>query len=179
MNSCVEVQDSPKSVKYDRQDSHANRQLSSSIPLPSSHVIRTQSELQLSEDMAAAERRDLRMLYRMLRGFRERQNSHAMIYGQSFDRNENSHPLKWKIQEIAAVDAARLTPFESSVGCSPHQHGERVCDSVASLPPSVRASMQKDNGWSITGFDEDPQEPRQYAIIEEFTSDDAVFEMDL
>ena len=174
------VQDSPKGVPCHQQDSYANRQLSSSIPLPNSHVARTQSELQLSEDMAAAERRDLCMFYRILRGIRERQDAHAVpIYGQRFGRNENSRPMKGTSQDIAAMDGARVTPFESSTGNLPLQHGERVRDPVASLPPSVRASTHKDNGWSITGFDEDLQEPYQYAIIEEDTSDDAIFEMDL
>lgn len=46
---------------------------SQSIPLPASHVHRTQSELQLCEDMEAAERRDLNMFYRLVNGIRERQ----------------------------------------------------------------------------------------------------------
>lgn len=174
------AQDSLKGVQYHHQDSHANRQISSSIPLPSSHVARTQSELELSEDMAAAECRDLCMFYRVVRGIRERQNCHGVpIYGQTFDRNGNSHPLKCANQDVAAMGAARVFPFESSAGNSPLKREERVGDSVASLPPSVRASIQKDNGWSITGFDEDPQEPCQSAVIEEDTSDDAVFEMEL
>lgn len=174
------VQDSPKGVQCHQQDSYANRQLSSSIPLPNSHVARTQSELQLSEDMAAAERRDLCMFYRILRGIRERQDAHAVpIYGQRVGRNENSHSRNWENQEVAAMDATRVTPFESFSRNSHLQHGERVRDPAASLPPTVRASAHKDNGWSITGFDEDLQEPYQYAIIEEDTSDDAIFEMDL
>ena len=46
---------------------------SQSIPLPSTHVHRTQSEVQLSEDMETAERRDLNMFYRLVNGIRERQ----------------------------------------------------------------------------------------------------------
>jgi hypothetical protein len=46
---------------------------SKSIPLPRSHVHRTQSEVQLCEDMETAERRDLNMFYRLVNGIRERQ----------------------------------------------------------------------------------------------------------
>jgi hypothetical protein len=120
------------------------------------------------------------MFYRVISGIRERQNSHGgvPIYEQRDERLENSYPPRWINHNVAAMDAVRVTPFESSPGDS-LQHGDRVGGSVALLPPSVRTSMQKDNGWSITGFDEDPQEPRQYSIIEEDTIDDAVFEMDL
>lgn len=50
---------------------------SQSIPLPSSHVHRTQSEVQLCEDMETAERRDLNMFYRLVNGIRERQGKLA------------------------------------------------------------------------------------------------------
>jgi hypothetical protein len=54
-------------------DGRSVRSRSSNIPLPSSHVVRTQSELQLSLDEAAAEQRDATMFYRVLNGLRERQ----------------------------------------------------------------------------------------------------------
>jgi hypothetical protein len=118
------------------------------------------------------------MFYRVVRGIGEHQISHGVpFYEDRFDRNGNCHP-RWTSQDIAELDGARVTSFESSVGNSPLQHGAKVCY-VASLPPSTPASTPKDNGWSITGFDEYPQERRQSAIIEEDTSDDGMFEMDL
>lgn len=43
------------------------------IPLPTSHIPRTQSELQLREDMVEAEWRELRMFYRVVNGIQRRQ----------------------------------------------------------------------------------------------------------
>jgi len=48
-------------------------QRSQNIPLPLSHTHRTQSEIQLCEDMETAEQRDLNMFYRLVNGIRERQ----------------------------------------------------------------------------------------------------------
>jgi hypothetical protein len=148
-------------------------QPSRSIPLPDSHIIRTHSEQQLIEDVAVAEGQELCMFYRVVSGIRERQNSRGgvPIYEQRYGRLENSYPPTWT--------NPRVFPFESSTGDSPLQHGDRVGGSVALLIPSMPTSIQKDNEWSITGFDEDTQELCQYAIIEEDTSDNAVFEMDL
>lgn len=46
------------------------------IPLPASHIQRTESELQLSEDMAAAEYRDYCMFNRLVSGIRQRQHEY-------------------------------------------------------------------------------------------------------
>ncbi|VEU43485.1 unnamed protein product [Pseudo-nitzschia multistriata] len=46
---------------------------SQNIPLPMSHMHRTQSEVQLCEDMETAEQRDLNMFYRVVNGIRDRQ----------------------------------------------------------------------------------------------------------
>jgi len=50
------------------------------IPLPSSHILRTQSELQLCEDMVEAEWRELRMFYRVVNGIRSRQQRDNGVY---------------------------------------------------------------------------------------------------
>jgi hypothetical protein len=52
------------------------RKMSQSMPFPSTHVHRTQSEIQLCEDEEMAERRDLTMFYRLVNGIRERQTKH-------------------------------------------------------------------------------------------------------
>lgn len=114
------------------------------------------------------------MFYRVTSGIRERQKCYDE---QIIDGNGNNYPPKCTNQDVFEMDAARVTPFVSSAGNSPRQHGS--FDGTPLRFPSMPASIQKDTGWSITGFDEDPQEPHQAAIIEEETSDDAVFEMDL
>jgi len=50
-----------------------NNRRSQNIPLPMSHMHRTQSEVQLCEDMETAEQRDLNMFYRLVNGIRDRQ----------------------------------------------------------------------------------------------------------
>ena len=154
---------------------------SRSIPLPDSHVTRTHSEEQLIRDIEVAEWQDLCMFYRVVKGIRERHNSHrgVPIYEQGHGRLENSNPPRWTNQDVAAIDTTRGNSFEFTAVDSPLLHGDRLGSSVALPPPSMRASIQIENGWSITGFDEDPQEPHEYAIIEEDTSDEGIFEMEL
>ena len=48
---------------------------SRSIPLPTSHVHRTQSELQLCEDLAVADHRDMAMFVRLVNGIRDKQHA--------------------------------------------------------------------------------------------------------
>jgi hypothetical protein len=116
------------------------------------------------------------MFYRVVRGIRERQITHGVpVYEERFARNKNCHSRRTS-QDISKLDATRVTPFEASAGNFRLQHGAEV--DISSFPPSMSASIQNDNGWSITGFDDDHQERRQSAIIEEGTSDDAVFKMD-
>lgn len=51
---------------------------SSGIPLPSSHIPKTHSEIQLDIDEAAAEVRDTSMFYRVLNGIRDRQQTRSI-----------------------------------------------------------------------------------------------------
>ena len=46
--------------------------ISNNIPLPSTYVSRTESEVQLAMDVAAAERRDERMFHRLINGIQDR-----------------------------------------------------------------------------------------------------------
>jgi hypothetical protein len=66
------IRDSGSSTPQKNERTSTSRH-SQSIPLPRSHVHRTQSEVQLCEDMETAERRDLTMFYRLVNGIRERQ----------------------------------------------------------------------------------------------------------
>ena len=52
------------------------------IPLPSSHIHRTDSELQLSEGMVVAELRDRCMFNRLVSGIREKQQRHCNLQRQ-------------------------------------------------------------------------------------------------
>lgn len=61
-----------KICPIDNNRTHDGRK-SQNIPLPESHVHRTQSEVQLCQDMESAEQRDLNMFYRLVNGIRDRQ----------------------------------------------------------------------------------------------------------
>jgi len=60
------------SINSDIRPIESNRR-TQNIPLPLSHKHRTQSEVQLCEDMETAEQRDLNMFCRLVNGIRERQ----------------------------------------------------------------------------------------------------------
>lgn len=169
-----------------RIDSEMRRQRSRAQPLPKSHVARTQSELQLSEDMAAAEWQDLCMFYRVVGGIREQQQQcssrrhHGVPIHQSAQQEQQ--PIRdWTGKDVSStVDtAARVTPFETYD--SPQDNRTAV------LPPYPKSLLVKsprrssDGGWSITGFDDDLQDNggSPLALIEQDNDDEAIFVMDL
>lgn len=169
-----------------RTDSEMKR--SRAQPLPKSHVARTQSELQLSEDMAAAEWQDLCMFYRVVGGIRAQQQQCSRRQGvpiqvqrgpQHKEETQSQKPIRdWTGKDVSStVDtAARVTPFDPS---SPQAQ--------RTLPPYPKSLLRKspkrsfDGGWSITGFDEDPQDAASpLALIQQDSSEDeAIFVMDL
>jgi hypothetical protein len=129
----------------------ASSRRSQSIPLPSSHVHRTHSEVQLCEDMETAERRDLNMFYRLVNGIRERQahlvvDSHqedmfASSAGQHpsrrsryYDSTHRHHPQYLGSSEaescVAHIIHTRNTPMDTSS----HPHHPHSNDHSASLP---------------------------------------------
>ncbi|KAL3904712.1 MAG: hypothetical protein SGILL_009960 [Bacillariaceae sp.] len=85
---------------------------SQSIPLPSSHVQRTHSEVQLCEDMESAERRDLNMFYRLVNGIRERQVNFTHETDSQMIRP--LHPGRHQQQHPYPHDAASLKRYRAS-----------------------------------------------------------------
>lgn len=62
------------------------------IPLPAYHIRRTESEVQLHEDMAVAEYRDRCMFNRLVTGIRRRQQKHyESQYHQCFHNQQSHH----------------------------------------------------------------------------------------
>jgi hypothetical protein len=59
---------------------------SRTIPLPQSHIRRTSSELQLTEDTLVAEARDMIMFDRLIRGIRKKSFEYAQKLPSSIDR---------------------------------------------------------------------------------------------
>ena len=74
------------------------KSLSKPIPLPCAHISRTSSEMQLTEDMALAEFREMCMFHRLVVGMKERQQAleHNMtschdIHRKDFSQGSNRH----------------------------------------------------------------------------------------
>jgi hypothetical protein len=149
---------------------------SSSIPLPSTHVSRTQSELQLCLDEEVAEQRDTLMFYRLVNGIRERQSSPTQDCDETSERS------------IAGIYHTRLA-----------SHVE-VCEQNSSLDPDdtpkwspLRSGIRQvsdgssHDEWSIGGFDScQHEQPNANAMThialhceEDDEDDEGVFSLDL
>jgi hypothetical protein len=140
---------------------------SSNIPLPASHVPRTQSELQLTMDQQTAELRDVNMFYLLVNGIRER------------------HPESPRSGEgIACIVQSRL----SNIDQMPQPELNVQCNFGIPFPqlqlriPQVVQEVP--DCWSITGFlspEEDTIHERT-AVNPEYDSSDegeGVFHLDL
>jgi len=113
---------------------------SSSIPLPSSHVHRTESEVQLFHDQAAAEERDLNMFYRLVNGIRKRQ-----LQGRS---GQNEDPSSIPALPRRVIDES-LTEAATSAAVAwytPNGPVLALQHQAQQGPP-----MGPSSSWSITG----------------------------
>lgn len=77
-------------------ENHGHAQINSlspknGIPLPAYHIRRTESEVQLHEDMAVAEYRDRCMFNRLVNGIRRRQQRHYESQHHQCFHNRQSH----------------------------------------------------------------------------------------
>jgi hypothetical protein len=77
----------PAKSSSDATSNHASSR-STSIPLPPTHVHRTQSELQLDQDQQVADQRDATMFYRLVNGIRERH--YQSIQEEQLSQSERS-----------------------------------------------------------------------------------------
>ena len=139
---------------------------STSIPLPSSHVPRTQSEMQLSIDEEAAEQRDARMFYRLVNGIRERhqqQQEQQMTHHHHYWGNHNNSNSSYE-QSISRLVQARLTPLERA----PHHQDPndtsgddiklvllRPQQNQQQLHHQLAFHQEAADAWSISGYEED------------------------
>jgi hypothetical protein len=156
-------------------NTNTNAGRSQHIPLPSSHVHRTQSELQLCEDMAVAEHRDVSMFYRLVHGIRDKQ----MILDQSQEAPVSDPFIKSKESDrtIASLIHTRHQPIVSrstralDTIPSVQEHAVytqpfpavtappmRTAPSGLGQDPHYVVSEALDSGvaddWSVSGFEE-------------------------
>jgi hypothetical protein len=126
------------------------------IPLPISHVHRTESELQLCEDMAVAEHRDVNMFYRVVNGIRDKQ----MTLYQSQENTKESD------RTIASLIHTRHQPTSRSTRAletipSVQEHKVYTQPYTAIIAPLMRAPFGQENvlvseadDWSVSGYEE-------------------------
>lgn len=163
------------STSNKRKSSSVGSSRSSSIPLPSTHVARTQSELQLHLDEEVAEQRDTNMFYRLVNGIRERQSS--LTRDMDAVSSERS---------IAGIYHTRLA---SHVEVSEHNCSFDPTETPKWLMLNSTRQVSDgstDDEWSISGFDSSQHEqPNAIAIAlhseedDEDEDDEGVFSLDL
>lgn len=121
---------------------------SSSIPLPSSHVTRTHSELQLSLDEEVAERRDANMFYRLVNGIRER---HAGPLGDihlDFPEKNTTSIVSTEPTSDAQEDSSSAEDSSDTQQWQTlHSTQERVSEGTSN------------DEWSITGYEAQLERP--------------------
>lgn len=153
-----------------------NNRRSRNIPLPLSHVQRTQSEAQLCEDMETAEQRDLNMFCRLVNGIRERQMdlvrenessaAAAAFYDPAHALTEAEQSLAHIIHTRNAPASTNTTSTTTSFRINTGRRNNFLNNWHADLNPGVPImedhceSMQhqqersdNQNGWSVGGFD--------------------------
>jgi hypothetical protein len=133
------------------------QQPSKTIPLPSSHVHRTQSELQLYEDMEVAERKDMNMFYRLVNGIRDRQIHIA--HGGMGSLYPNTMSILETNSCIANIINTRNTPLDAA----PIQTLDRARTADDAMTGPTRNDYNRGQGvpgcvddWSIAGFEQHP-----------------------
>ena len=183
------------------------RSTSSAIPLPESHIQRTESEVQLHENMAVAEHRDTCMFNRLISGIRQRQQlhyhfqSHTAADWQQCPDSRRRHPPRNRGRETRSLshdgpiiiqDTERCIENIISTRCNPIELDDVTIssmtwdDSVGDASPEQTNAYNTNNAnvdstdddWAIEGFDSNPISSRQ-SQDECVDSDYHVFPMDL
>ena len=127
---------------------------STSIPLPSSHVHRTSSELQLYQDQEVADQRDTTMFYRLVNGIRER---HQGVQVEQLSQSERS---------LRSIIHTRLSGSQDDPPTDPishqfHFHQPGMAFGVNHISPIAEAHPHGADEWSLTGFNEHSLAPGQ------------------
>jgi len=117
-----------------------NRSRSQNIPLPMSHMQRTQSEVQLCVDMETAEQRDLNMFYRLVNGIRDRQmnlvrESESSAAAAAF--YDPAHALTEAERSLAHIIHTRNAPVERKNNGAPAPAPAFTTSTTTTTPSST------------------------------------------
>lgn len=175
--------------KYDNGLTAARLNKSHAIPMPASHIHRTESEVQLHEDTAVAEYRDQCMFNRLVTGIRHRQHQ---CNGSAFHHEDcitSSNiialsPVKVEFMEETQRSIENIISTRNHSAYFEQDCGEVTPDSSQHLH-SYQCSqvLQIENNledWAIGGFDESSPDVNSYndpirteAIPDMYESDDS------
>jgi hypothetical protein len=190
----------PDSVKTGFIDVPLPTTKSLAIPLPPTHIHRTDSELELDENMAMAEYRDIRMFNRIVSGMQQRQQ---MLYdSQNHDISANN----WGEQKLSVEDSEESSTQEprppliqdtqkslenivstrcsstSSLDHTDHTMSQNYSSFVnmwseASYTEQNQLNQSEDCGWAIEGFHV-PQE-EHHVMMEEDNEEYHIFHIEI
>lgn len=186
---------------------HKKKAISNNIPLPSTYVSRTESEVQLAMDVAAAERRDERMFHRLINGIQDRHRQMKKAAGVS--TQSRSTPTSRDTDRKCAndVDIHECShPFTAIANIVGTHHSE-ICDNTDAVldtqrhqkddsndeqSPSIHSTILKtctcknlsdstlsDNDWSITGYEFSIADTVDHNGIIQEGEDEDIFILDL
>ena len=176
---------------------------SNNIPLPSTYVSRTESEVQLAMDVAAAERRDERMFHRLINGIQDRHRQIKKKTGLSTPTRSNPRTRYSDRDSINVTDSNECLDPATAIANIVGTHHSTDWDSNTQLiddhdnndvhsrsttqPKMVPNRANKnlsdstlsDNDWSITGYDVSVSNNIELNEMEQEDDDEEIFVLDL
>lgn len=139
---------------------------SSGIPMPSSHIHRTESELQLHSDMEAAEWRDLQMFHRLVKGISMKQQQCLQNKWLRDDSHQTTDVIlrnERSIKNIISTRQQHIIPAcateEDSISFSLDERSHHQEDSLSIISQSsfgvshdMACSPFVEDDWSVSGY---------------------------
>jgi len=178
-------------------DMQVNKSLA--IPMPASHIHRTDSEVQLHEDTAVAEYRDQCMFNRLVRGIRNRHQQSSVLGPNDCRRSRDNIPtfpvtdafMEETDKSIENIMSTRNYPTHSG---DLHRFQQSDTYQTEESMQLVRHPSRELEDWVIEGFDESTHRsnmlrhsnkvqteiiPDMYESDDSSFHDDEVFDIDL
>lgn len=184
---------------------HKTPAVSNNIPLPSTYVSRTESEVQLAIDVAAAERRDERMFHRLINGIQDRHRQLKKKAGLSTPSRSNPrttytdrYSVNVKTSNECFFPATAIANIvgthhsTDSVSNTTQQVDDDGNNDDVQSPSAIHPKMMQtpasknlsdstlsDNDWSITGYDVSVSDNIELNDMDQEGDDEDIFVLDL
>lgn len=132
------------------------------IPLPTNHIHRTASELQLAEDTRTAELRDLCMYHRLVGGMQQRSHNHNYLF-EMHAHQQRSRFRGDNNDVVAFSHELQTAECLANIYSTRHQKAEQL------LGSSTSGEKDAVSDWSIEGYwDKNRSKSAPPAIAPEF-----------